>query len=368
MDVLEIWLRMMMVSRLPSLQALKVINRLMIVKKINHASLLQAGLNEKQSLQYLHRSEKQITSIFKWLEDCQHHLLTLADPKYPFLLKQIHHPPLVLFVMGNIEVLSTEQIALIGSRNATHYGSFWAKKFVRTFVEHNLTITSGLALGIDSIGHKIALENNGKTIAVFGSGLDYIYPKQHQALAEQITQQGALVSEYAPDTPPLAKNFPRRNRIISGLSRAVVVIEASMLSGSLITARYALEQNRDLFTLPGALGNEHYQGNHWLIQQGAYLMTDPQDLLTHLQSELQWLMPEPLFNSEPPLNTISSLNMPEADIIASGLIHFIDYQVTAIDSIAQRAQQSVSVILPQLMELELAGKIISVAGGYIKIN
>ncbi len=356
MNALEIWLRIMMVSRLPVKNALKFVNELILMKKINNTALQYIGLNEKQSLEFLHAPADQINTTLKWLEHPHHHILPLTHPHYPYLLKQIHRPPLVLFVAGSSEILSTAQIAIIGSRNASRYGQLWAEKFTRAFVEHQFTITSGLAFGIDSIGHRTALESKGKTIAVLGSGLNCIYPQQHKNMALQIIEQGALVSEFGPNTPPLAKNFPRRNRIISGLSRAVVVIEAGMQSGSLITARYALEQNRDLFTLPGSLGNAQFSGNHWLIQQGAYLLTEVQDLLSHIQSELEWTLPQ------------ASLKYAETDMIDNSILDIIDYQATAVDVIVHRSQRSITELLPELIELELAGKISSVVGGYIKID
>ncbi|HHR6132098.1 TPA: DNA-processing protein DprA [Providencia alcalifaciens] len=359
MNEQEIWLRLSQVSRVGIKTALKIISQLKQLDKVNHTVLKVCGLNEMQRLQFLNVPLKRIDSTLKWLEIKENQLITFLDVQYPFLLKQIYNPPLLLFVSGRSELLSEKQIAIIGSRQVTAYGKKWTEAFVRKFIDYNLVITSGLALGIDGISHRTAIENQGKTVAVLGSGLSHIYPKQHFDLAERIRSEGVLVSEYFPDAPPLAKQFPRRNRIISGLSKAVLVIEAGMKSGSLITARYAIEQNRDLFTLPAPLGNSAFNGNHWLIQQGAYLLVEPEDILLHLECSPNWIQSE--------LEIEASME-PELNLTESRILGMVGYQSTPADIIATELQLPITQVISVLTELEINGVIISVAGGYIRVN
>lgn len=359
MNELEIWLRLLQVNRISIKTIQTTISLLKQSNKINHTVLKACGLNEIQRLQFLNVSLTRIERTFRWLESKENQIITFLDEQYPFLLKQIYNPPLALFISGNSELLSERQLAVIGSRQVTEYGKKWAELFVRKFIDNGLTITSGLALGIDGIGHRVALENQGKTVAVLGSGLGHIYPKQHADLAERIRHEGVLVSEYFPDTPPLPKQFPRRNRIISGLSKAVVVIEAGMKSGSLITARYAIEQNREVFTLPAPLGNPAFSGNHWLIQQGACLLTEPDDILMHLECSLNWIQPE----LEVDASTATELNLTESRILG-----MVGYQSTPVDIIAAQLQLPITQIISVLTELEINGVISSAAGGYIKVS
>lgn len=359
MNIEEIWLRMSQVKKLPAQRTVKIVNSLAQLDRINAQALQGCGLNEIQQLQFLHVPMHKIEQVQKWLTEQNNQLITFLDPNYPYLLKQIYHPPLLLFVKGNKELLVTQQIAVIGSRHASEYGRKWTNIFVKEFVQHGITITSGLALGIDGISHKAALDNNGKTIAVLGSGLDNIYPKQHYELAEQIKINGALISEYWPNIPPLPKQFPKRNRIISGLSKAVVVIEAGMKSGSLITARYAIEQNRDLFALPAPLGNSGFCGNHWLLQQGAYLLMEADDVLQHIVGGLNWIQTElPIIEESP-----STFNVVENKILG-----MVGYQATPVDVIAENAQIPVAKVISILTEMEINGVISSNAGGYIRLN
>ncbi|WP_272667772.1 MULTISPECIES: DNA-processing protein DprA [unclassified Providencia] len=359
MDSQEIWLRMSQVSRLSPHKALRIINKLLLLEKVSLPILRECGLNELQCLQFQHFSSTKLTQTIKWLEKEEHQLITFYDSHYPLLLKQISNFPLVLFVIGQRELIATAQIAIVGSRQTSAYGRKWAELFAKEFTRYGLTITSGLAFGIDVVSHRAALNEKGKTIAVLGSGLANIYPKQHIFWAEKIKEEGALISEYLPHTPPLPKQFPRRNRIISGLSKATVVIEAGMKSGSLITARYAIEQNRDLFTIPAPLGDPAFSGNHWLLQQGAYLLVDPEDIKPHLEAGLNWLPVESLIKEE--IN--SEFNLTENKILS-----MVEYHPLPADVIAERAQQPITEVTSILTELEIDGVIASVAGGYIKLS
>lgn len=234
--------------------------------------------------------------------------------------------------------------------------------FTQQLALSNLTITSGLARGIDGIAHRAALDVQGNTVAVLGSGLQHLYPKSHYALAEEIVEKGgAVVSEFPLDMPPHAHNFPRRNRIISGLSRGVLVVEATIKSGSLVTARYALEQNRNVYALPGALGNPNSAGTHWLIQQGALLVAHPTDIVDDLRTALNWL---PFTQSEGIYSGASDdVPLPFAEVLAN-----VGDEVTPVDVVAERAGQPVPVITAQLLELELAGWIAAVPGGYVRLR
>lgn len=359
MDTQEIWLRMSQVSRLSPNHAVKIINELILLSHINTTVLQQCGLNELQSLQFMHFPSVKITQARKWLEKEKNQLITFSSPLYPLLLTQIASPPLVLFVIGRSELLSLAQVAIVGSRRTSEYGRKWAEKFASEFVRYSLAITSGLAFGIDAVSHRAALASNGKTLAVLGSGLANIYPKQHTGLAEQIKEEGILISEYFPYAPPLAKQFPRRNRIISGLCKATVVIEAGLNSGSLITARYAIEQNRDLFTIPAPLGNPAFSGNHWLLQEGACPLISPEDIKRHIDIGLNWLPLEPLFEEK--------MNV-EFHQIEHKVLGIVEYQPTSIDMIAERTQIPIAEVASILTELEIEGVIASVAGGYIKLS
>jgi len=210
------------------------------------------------------------------------HILTLHDPAYPALLKEIADPPPLLFVRGDPAVLSRPQLGIVGSRNPTPGGRSLAEDFARSLSRCGLVVTSGMALGIDAAGHRGALRGGGTTLAVAGTGPDRIYPARHRDLARAIVEQGAIISEFAPGTPALPSNFPRRNRIISGLSLGVLVVEAACRSGSLITARLAAEQGREVFALPGSIHNPLARGCHHLIRQGAKLVEDIEDIVEEL--------------------------------------------------------------------------------------
>jgi DNA processing protein len=225
----------------------------------------------------------------KWLGDPNCHLITPFDSEYPALLRQISNAPAVLFVQGNIRRLANPQIAIVGSRNSTVTGRDNAFKFAQHFSELGFTVTSGLALGIDAAAHQGALKGQGGTIAVLGTGIDKIYPSSHVALAHEIIEKGVLLSEYPIGVPPAPSNFPRRNRIISGLSLGTLVVEAALKSGSLITARYALDQGREVFAIPGSIHSPLAKGCHHLIRQGAKLVETAEDVLEELSALINYV-------------------------------------------------------------------------------
>jgi DNA processing protein len=355
---MEIWLRMKMVSHLSTTKAVSIIECLLQTKSINSSVIRDCGLSSAQCTQFLNPNPAVLASSLNWLEQEGNHLLTFTHPLYPPLLKQIYSPPLVLFVSGDIAILSEKQVAMVGSRSASFYGEKWGKIFAGGLAKNGVVVTSGLAIGIDGICHQAAVDSGGKTIAVLGSGLKNIYPSRHQTLAHRIKENGALVTEFFPDTPPKAKNFPRRNRIISGLSLVLLIVEAHQKSGSLITARCALEQGRDIFALPGPLGAASNEGNHWLIKQGAYLATDVMDVMEHMHNSFQWVNFEKHEKKQ-----FGQTELPFSDVLVN-----VSDEITPIDIIAQRSSLPITDVMAQLLELELLGKVAVVAGGYVRIN
>ncbi|MDN5864062.1 MAG: DNA-processing protein DprA, partial [Gammaproteobacteria bacterium] len=246
------------------------------------AALKAAGV-PAAALRRLARPDRAILADdLAWTEAQGHHLIGWGDAAYPSLLAAIDDPPVALFVTGDAALLDTPQIALVGSRNPSGTGCDIAAEFAAFLSAAGYTITSGLAMGIDAAAHAGALDVGGKTLAVLGTGPDRIYPKRNAAVRERIAQNGALASEFPPGTPPLAEHFPRRNRLISGLSRATVVIEAALGSGSLITARLAAEQGREVFAVPGSIRSPLARGCHELIRDGAGLVERPSDILEAL--------------------------------------------------------------------------------------
>lgn len=215
-----------------------------------------------------------------WSLSKQHYVVTCLDETYPTLLRHIDAAPPVLYLKGNLDALQKPLLAMVGTRQPSSYGQDVTRQWGMAFVKSQLGLVSGLALGVDTVVHQTCLAHQGVTIAVLGSGLDWIYPKKNVALAEKIQENGLLMSEFSRHLPPSPGQFPRRNRIISGLSLCTLVVEAAMKSGSLITARYAVEQNREVFAIPGQVGHPLSLGCHWLIQQGARLASMPGDILS----------------------------------------------------------------------------------------
>jgi len=258
----------------------------------------------RQALKALsHPDWAAIERDLRWLESGKRTLLTLADQRYPPLLREIFAPPGVLFVEGDPALLRGAQVAVVGSRRASGYGRRLARRLSRELAAAGLAVTSGLARGIDGCAHWGALEGGGATLAVAGTGPDRIYPREHRELAGRIADQGAVLSEFPCGTPPWPGNFPRRNRIISGLSAGVLVVEATVTSGSLITARHALDQGREVFAVPGAVTNPLSRGCHSLIQQGAKLAATVSDVLEEIGAPLaagRAVSPGPPAPSPPP--------------------------------------------------------------------
>ena len=321
----------------------------------------QWGFQDKQIHAMQKPNSAWIEAALNWLEQHPlHGCLTLDHPQYPALLGHISSPPLILFYQGELGVLDHPQFAVVGTRNPSHQAKRLAEQFSAELVHTGFGITSGLALGIDGCAHRGALTAGGITLAVLGSGIDQIYPRRHIKLAEQILASGgAVLSEFAPGTLVRPDNFPRRNRIISGLSHGTLIVEAAIKSGSLITAKYALEQNREVFAIPGNVANPLAKGCHLLIRQGAKLVESVTDITEEFQN----------LNFLRPANAQKNMQKSSGQSLASdNLLDSVGFEVTALDEVAQRSQQPVNVVLAQLLEYELRGKVASVPGGYIKLG
>ncbi|WP_305818283.1 DNA-processing protein DprA [Photobacterium leiognathi] len=320
--------------------------------------LRQLGLSDQQATAIVSPDQRRIDQVLAWHERPFQQVLTLDSPHYPYLLKQISSPPPLLFARGDASYLSQPQIAIIGSRSASIDGREAAFNFGYALGQAEYVVTSGLALGIDGQAHLGALKSGGATIAVLGSGLDQVYPARHRKLANDIVEQGALVSEFWPDEKPRPQNFPRRNRVISGLSTGVLVVEAAEKSGSLITARYALEQGREVFAIPGSIYNTQSKGCNTLIKSGATLVESPLDIFNEVG-----ILTECAINNQIGL----SLPQPENEELPfSALLANVGTEATPVDVVAERCEQPVHEILTQLLELELLGLVSAVPGGYIR--
>ena len=346
----------------------------------------------------------QLQTTLAWLKEAEtsgaqnRFLLTLGDPRYPAALLNTEDPPLMLYLHGHIDLIAQASsaksgthpkhstsypsardcIAIVGSRNPTPQGLLDAHAFAKTFSEAGLVVVSGLALGIDGAAHEGALEghltNNarpcGGTIAVIGTGLDRVYPKKHLGLAHRIVQHGLMVSEFPLGTPPLPPNFPKRNRIISALSLGTLVIEAAVKSGSLITARLASEQGKDVFAIPGSIHSTQSRGCHALIKQGAKLVESAQDVLEELRLQLT---PPPLPNSkllksavQPEVETGTegdALDAADSDFEPDDLVKSLGYDPVSIDALVARTGWDAASLQVRLMELELDGQVARLPGG-----
>ncbi len=306
----------------------------------------------------------QVEQDLVWLSaEPNRHIITLHDKRYPELLKQIADPPSLLFAQGDVDLLSQWQIALVGSRNPSTSGSDTSYEFARYLAQGGITITSGLAMGIDAAAHKGALAVGGKTIAVVGTGLDRVYPAKHRSLAHDIAETGLIVSEFALGTPPRAENFPRRNRIISGLSLGTLVVEAAIRSGSLITARMAMEQAREVFAIPGSIHNPLARGCHKLIREGAKLVETANDILEELGA-LAGVQKSAVENVEQ-----HNDKPQELDKDYQNLLENLGYDPIQVDVLIERSGLTADVVSSMLLLLELQGQVESLPGGrYVRLG
>jgi len=349
------WLTLLHTPRLGSRTISKLLSQFHTATNIiDHAK----ELTNKHLRGALRSPNKQaIESDLAWLiSKPDQHIIHLNDPAYPPLLKLIADPPPVLFVAGDPNCLSLPQLGIVGSRNPTASGLESAHNFASELGQHGLTICSGLALGIDGAAHSGALHANAQTVAVIGSGLDRLYPARHARLAGRIKRQGAVISEFSPGSAPLAANFPRRNRIISGLSLGVLVIEAAYRSGSLITARLAAEQGREVFAIPGSIHNPLVRGCHRLIREGACLIESTHDIMNELPSLLGTLTSPP----QAPVNQALSQNHP---VQHEPLLIYIDHDPVTIDTLISRSGLTTERVSAMLSSLEIQGSIVALPGG-----
>ena len=292
---------------------------------------------------------ERLDAAHRWLEDPANRLVSFADKAYPRLLLEITDPPPLLYVKGNPALLDHASLAVVGSRNGTQQGRSNAEAFSRELSEGGFTIISGMAVGIDAAAHAGGLAAASSSIAVVGTGLDIVYPARNRDLAHRLAAQGALVSEFALGTPAIASNFPRRNRLISGLSRGCLVVEAALKSGSLITARYALEQGREVFAIPGSIHSPLSKGCHLLIKQGAKLAESSQDILEELGAAV---------------NDRGATTAPGDEVAPDNpLLAALGFDPIDLDTLCQRSGLTPNTASAMLLTLELEGVVSRLPGG-----
>jgi DNA processing protein len=360
------WLQLTLVPGLGAATLRKLLSQFGLPEKIvtaNRAAL--ARLVSAEVLQALDSDvvSKAVERALAWLETPGNAIVTLADAAYPRLLLEIGDPPAVLYCRGRTELLNRPSLALVGSRNGTAQGNSNAEQFARNFSAAGLTIVSGLAQGIDAAAHRGGLAGEGSTIAVLGTGVDIAYPLANAALAAEIAEKGLLLSEFALGTKALAHNFPRRNRLISGLAQGCLVIEAALASGSLITARAAAEQGREVFAVPGSIHSPLSKGCHALIKSGAKLAESAEDVLSELSA----------FRSR---GTASSAGKTHATVSSDTtgaaeepLLACMGFDPADVDSLCTRAGLPAERVSAELLRLELAGRVTVLPGGlYLRLN
>ncbi|VAW87466.1 Rossmann fold nucleotide-binding protein Smf possibly involved in DNA uptake [hydrothermal vent metagenome] len=339
-----------------------------ILEHIEHPQALFEGSHDdvlaklpSRAQAYLRRPNWQRTEkALLWAEQPNHHIITLDNPAYPHLLKQIADPPPLLFAMGNVGVLGDPQMAIVGSRNPSPQGKQNAYDFACALSQAGLVITSGLAIGVDTSAHCGALSVRGQTVAVTGTGLDMTYPRSNQRLAQQIVESGLLISEFPLGTDPSPGNFPRRNRIISGLSLGVLVVEAGLASGSLISARLATEQGREVFAIPGSIHNPLSKGCHRLLRDGATLVESLSDILQEVSVQLS-----PFISPQAELpGSDSKVVLGEALEL---LLKNIGNDPVSVDELIVRCGLTAEQISSMLIQLELNDLVASSAGRYYKL-
>ena len=345
--------------------------------KVKFRNVLEAGLdigeiianpsNSKKMLTFREETVKYLEDksyddhfekITKWLKNPNHSIISYFDDNYPDTLREIIDSPILLYCVGDTNLLVSNQLAVVGSRKYSTYGRNATDKIISELAESNITITSGLAFGIDTLAHEFSLKNNLKTIAVIGTGINIVYPASNRALYEKIARSGLIISEFPLGTEPLRHNFPLRNRLISGLSKGVLVIEAASKSGSLITAKIALDQNKEVFAIPGSIFNSTSQGCNDLIIQGAKLVRNANDILEELLIDS---------TSKPhatEIVTIEDLNLePEQLLVYAS----ISDNLTTIDKIMNTTDLNYSKITAILFDLEMQNLVQSIPGGYTKL-
>jgi len=363
------WLAVKFIPRLAIHKKLHLVNSIGLIELFSSAAALSSfNLTDKQQQAISSPDWQKIDKIIQNSQLCDCDIICFDDKDYPYLLKQIYDPPLVLFTKGDSKLLAKPQIAMVGSRGASPIGLENAFNFAYELAQRDVVISSGLALGIDAQAHKGALASKGKTIAVVATGLDRVYPSRHKKLEQDILNNGGLiVSEFVPGTAPKAGFFPKRNRIISGLSYGVLVVEATIKSGSLITARCALEQNREVFAIPSSINNPQGKGCHWLIKQGAKLVEEYNDIIEDLNLPIKSGLHLNLSTQKEniPQHSKEKKNQSEG-LFNEPLLDSVGYEITPIDAVVSRSKLPIDVVLTQLTILELKGLVSAVPGGYLR--
>lgn len=312
----------------------------------DHITLAKFVGSATANLILKYESEKAVNDVYQWLEqDSKNSIITLEDKNYPHTLAQISDPPTILFAKGNLSLLANNKLAIIGTRHPTEQGSLNAYNFAGALSNLNLTIVSGMAEGIDQHAHRGALENSGSTIGVIGTGIDRIYPASNKELFHKVAEGGLLLSEFNLGTQPLAANFPRRNRIVAGLSIGCVVIESAIDGGSMITANLALEMGREVMAIPGSIHNPVTKGCHKLIKNGAKLIENTNDIIEELQIE----------------NTLQQISIEKTT--DNPILLAMGYDEITIDNICNKLRANFSDICANLLELELEGYITNCGNG-----
>jgi DNA processing protein len=348
---LEAWLRLGLIPRLGPVNFRKLLSEFgdpdsalgtstnMLAKVVGSGLATAIGNGPDSDL---------LSSTLDWISREQNQLLTLADSAYPKMLLEISDPPPLLYIKGNSGLLKNDALGIVGSRSATPQGIANAEAFASELSDSRFTIISGLALGIDAAAHRGGLSGRYSSIAVVGTGLDIVYPARNRKLAHELSERGLIISEFPLGTRPVAANFPRRNRLISGMSRGVLVMEAAIKSGSLITARYALEQGRDVFAVPGSIHSTLSKGCHALIKQGAKLVETAEDILIELGQQVVKGKPSPV-GAQPGSNP--------------ALLDAMGFDPVDLDTICERTGLTAENASAMLLELELNGELARLPGG-----
>lgn len=362
------WLHLLNAPGLGNARITQLINHFKDAATVLEQQHFPKHLNiPQQSIQYLRTvNDDNIKQELEWLSKANNHLLTIDDDLYPPQLKQIDDHPVALFVKGNLEALLLPQLAVVGSRNASQTGLNNAHAFCYDLAKKGIVITSGLAAGVDTQAHQGALDASSQTIAVMGTGINTIYPKTNQALAKIIATQGAVISELPFNTPPHAHNFPRRNRIIAGLALGTLVIEAASKSGTLITARLAIENNRPVMAIPGSIHNPMVKGCHQLIKQGAKLVESAQDIMEELAPSIDMLSDQLRSSlskiSEEKLENNDNTPNIELSSTQQEILSHLDFNPTSFDAIVNLSGLASAEVASSLLIMELSGMVEKLPG------
>ena len=335
--------------------------------KVSAADLRRAGVHSSALDAIVRPDEALLARTEEWLGAGDRHLINVLSPDYPGLLRELPDRPLLLYVVGQREALSLPGFAIVGSRNPTRGGASNAYEFARHLSRAGLCIVSGLAQGIDTAAHRGALDGGGTTVAYLGHGIDRVYPAANRALAHAIAENGALVSEFPLGSPPRREHFPQRNRLISGTSLGTLVVEAARRSGSLITARLAAEQGREIFAIPGSIHNPLARGTHQLIRQGAKLVESVDDIFSELEAMAGLVLESSQTTDTTPQATATSAAEHDPDYHV--LLDALGHDPVTIDVLADRSGLTIEQVSSMLLILELEGQIEVLTGGtYLRLE